>query len=481
MASEPLCPDPSLWRLSLITLHRDRVALHLRPVRNAVTCPACGTTSSRVHSRYRRRPRDLPWSSWPVQLVIHTRKFFCHHDQCSRRIFTEPFPGVLARYSRQTERLRRALLELAHASNGESAARVSRLLGYVTSPDSLISLQWQEQFPVPTPQALGVDEFALRRGCTYGTILVDLENHQPVDILEGKQAEPLTQWLREHQGVEILARDRAEAYALAGRTAAPNALQVADRFHLVHNVGDALKELFRSRRWEIPPASTAATPVKPAVTIEATPPVKEPRPTPRKQALWEAVQLQKDTGQSNSAIARELGVNRKTIGKYLAAERPPACAPRVGRRTKLAPYIPYLRQRWAEGCHNSSKLYADLVAHCGHRAEGAFLHTLVLTDVATGWTECLPLLFRTQEAVVQALGRARQLLPMGLLGLDTDNGSEFLNAELIGYCARERITFTRGRAYKKNDQCFVEQKNGSIVRHLVGYNRFEGEAAYRVE
>jgi hypothetical protein len=103
---------------------------------------------------------------------------------------------------------------------------------------------------------------------------------------------------------------------------------------------------------------------------------------------------------------------------------------------------------------------ADLVAHCGHRAEVAFLHTLVLTDVATGWTEGLPLLFRTQEAVVQALGRARQILPVPLLGLDTDNGSEFLNTELIGYCARERITFTRGRAYQKNDQCFVEQKNG---------------------
>lgn len=124
-------------------------------------------------------------------------------------------------------------------------------------------------------------------------------------------------------------------------------------------------------------------------------------------------------------------------------------------------------------------LEADLVAHCGHRAEGAFLYTLVLTDVATGWTECLPLLFRTQEAVVQGLERARALLPMALLGLDTDNGSEFLNAELMAYCQRERVTFTRGRAYRKNDQCYVEQKNGSIVRHLVGYDRFEGEAAYR--
>ena len=122
---------------------------------------------------------------------------------------------------------------------------------------------------------------------------------------------------------------------------------------------------------------------------------------------------------------------------------------------------------------------ADLVAHCGGTAEGAFLYTLTLTDVFTAWTECLPLLHRTQEAVVQALDRARQLLPFPLIGLDTDNGSEFLNAQLLAYCEQEHITFTRGRTANKNDQCFVEQKNGSIVRQLVGYDRFEGEQAYR--
>ena len=122
---------------------------------------------------------------------------------------------------------------------------------------------------------------------------------------------------------------------------------------------------------------------------------------------------------------------------------------------------------------------ADLVAHCGPQAAGAFLHTLVLTDVATGWTECLPLLTRSHDAVIGALGQARQLLPFPLLGLDTDNGPEFLNYELLRYCEREGITFTRGRAYRKNDQCFVEQKNGVIVRQLVGYDRFEGADAYR--
>lgn len=121
---------------------------------------------------------------------------------------------------------------------------------------------------------------------------------------------------------------------------------------------------------------------------------------------------------------------------------------------------------------------ADLVAHCGSSVEGSFLHTLVLTDIATGWTECLALPHRSQETVIQALTRARRLLPFPLRGLDTDNGSEFLNAQLLAYCQAEEITFTRGRAYKKNDQCFVEQKNGVVVRQLVGYDRFEGRHAY---
>ncbi len=122
---------------------------------------------------------------------------------------------------------------------------------------------------------------------------------------------------------------------------------------------------------------------------------------------------------------------------------------------------------------------ADLVAHCGTRAEGSFLYSLVLTDVATGWTECLALPYRSQHVVLQALGHAQQVLPFPLLGLDTDNGGEFLNAEVFAFCEREQITFTRGRAYRKNDQCYIEQKNGAIVRQLVGYDRFEGERAYR--
>ena len=121
---------------------------------------------------------------------------------------------------------------------------------------------------------------------------------------------------------------------------------------------------------------------------------------------------------------------------------------------------------------------ADLVAHCGNSTEGAYLNTFVLTDVATGWVECLPLLYRSRETVIESLDHVRKMLPFPMLGLDTDNGSEFINGDLLAYCVREKITFTRGRAYKKNDQCFVEQKNGVVVRQLIGYDRFEGEMAY---
>jgi hypothetical protein len=124
-------------------------------------------------------------------------------------------------------------------------------------------------------------------------------------------------------------------------------------------------------------------------------------------------------------------------------------------------------------------LEADLVAHCGTNIEGGYVYTLTLTDIATGWTECLPLLYRSRELVLAAFQRARRLFPFPILGLDTDNGAEFINEVVVAYCEQERITFTRGRPYQKRDQCFVEQKNGAIVRQVVGYDRFVGEHAYR--
>ena len=180
--------------------------------------------------------------------------------------------------------------------------------------------------------------------------MVDLERRVPVDIFEGIAAKDLTAWLQNHPQVEVLARDRAWAYRLAGQTAVPQAQQVADRFHLIQNVSQALKDLLHSRRWRHPefPGEPGTVP-------------SESRATRFKKGRWEAVRALKDSGLSLSAIARKLGLNRKTVGRYMASDQPPEYPGRPPGRSKVRPYLPHLRRRWIEGCHNASTLYREVV------------------------------------------------------------------------------------------------------------------------
>lgn len=177
-----------------------------------------------------------------------------------------------------------------------------------------------------------------------------------------------------------------------------------------------------------------------------------------------------------------LGISPATVDRLLAGVRRAGASTgrRGSKRTSfLKQQVPIRTFSEWEGAQ-PGYLEADLVAHCGGDVSGSYLHTLVLTDVVSGWTECLALLFRDQQLVLQAVRQARAQLPVPLLALDTDNGSEFLNSVLFGYCQQEEIIFTRSRPYKKNDQCFVEQKNGVIVRQFIGYERFEGLEPCRI-
>ena len=350
MGQESVCPETAYWKVLKTSVDGGRLVLHLIPIRAWVPCPLCGVHSRRIHSRYRRRVMDLPWFSWPVQLIIRARRFFCDSPGCERRIFVEPFPKALGRYARQTQRTRDSLLELSHCSSAELAARVARLLGFVTSPDSLLRLQRRELFPAILPRVLGVDEFALRKGRTYGTLMVDLERRIPVDIFEGIAAKDLTAWLQDHPQVEVLARDRAWAYRLAGQTALPEAQQVADRFHLVQNVSLALKDLLHSRRWQQPESSAELGSASP-----------ESRASRSKRGRWKAVRALKDSGLSLSAIARKLGLNRKTVSMYMALAQPPEYAGHPPGVSKVRPHLRYLRRRWIEGCHNARTLYREAV------------------------------------------------------------------------------------------------------------------------
>jgi hypothetical protein len=209
---------------------------------------------------------------------------------------------------------------------------------------------------------------------------VDLECRQPIAVLEGRTAEPLIKWLQAHPAIAVLVRDRADAYALAGRVAAPDGLQVADRFHLARNVSEALKTLLHSRRWHQPgtgfsPEPLPRTSVPPTVSLADAPPHAS-QPTPRKRALWEAMQRHRDLGESLRQIAHTLGLDRRTVRKYLAADQPLVYPARRPRPTQLTPHLGYLATRWAQGCHNARRLYHELVQR-GYRGSEIMVRVVV--------------------------------------------------------------------------------------------------------
>jgi hypothetical protein len=175
--------------------------------------------------------------------------------------------------------------------------------------------------------------------------------------------------------------------------------------------------------------------------------------------------------------ARVLGASASTIDRVLTG---PRCAAKGRKQRRMKPSVrrgvPVRTfADWNEPPPGYTEI--DLVAHCGESLSGSFAHTLTLTDIASGWTESIPLLVREAALVVEAVERVRQELPFRLLGIDSDNGSEFVNETMVAYCTNKGIEFTRARPYRKNDQAWVEQKNGAVVRRLVGYRRLEGIAA----
>ena len=341
-------------------------------------CPDCHQPSQRVHSGYTRTVTDLPWGEAKLCFHLTVHRFFCDSQPCSRKTFTEKLPEFVAPYARRTIRLASQQRETALALGGEAGSRLLEKLTMPTSGDTLLRLI-RNGATAPSMNSkvrvVGIDDWAWRKGHRYGTILVDLEAHCPIDLLPDRSAESVASWLKNHPEIEIICRDRAEVYRDGSSQGAPKAIQVADRWHLLANLREVLERLLDRHRVCLYAAAAKAEPQTEVKTEELAVDVPQKEPPrlskaeknrqatrERRLARYQAVIDLHRQGLKMRAIARQLGLNRRTVRRYLEAGSFPEMAQRRKVATLLDPFLPYLNQRWQAGTHNGAQLYREIKA-----------------------------------------------------------------------------------------------------------------------
>lgn len=334
------------------------VQVRLRSRYPSGSCPDCGRPSRRVQSRYLRRPADLPLCGRRVELTIVARRFWCDAVLCGRRIFCEQFDsGVLARYGRRTQRLETIVHHLGLALGGRPAAGFANRLMVPVSNDTLLRVvrrRIADQNDELT--VIGIDDFAFRRGQTYGTIVCDLERRRPVTLLPDRAQDTSRRWLAEHPSISIVARDRAGGYGEAIAKALPNAEQVADRWHLMENSSRAFLDAVGKSMRQIRQA-VGSNVVDPKLLTYAE--KLQYEGYLRRQETNEAIREMSKKGTSIRQIVRQTGHSRKIVRDVLRGQRLDVFRTRP---SSLDSWLPWLNGRWDEGVRNALALWREMKA-----------------------------------------------------------------------------------------------------------------------
>jgi transposase len=363
------------FQISRTFYNEVELVIFARAITPQAECPGCSQLSQRVHSYYQRHLKDLPVSQWQVRLELEVRRFRCLNPACPAQTFAERLTYLLPVYAQRTTRFSSAITELGIALSAQAAARVANKLKMPTSQDTILrTIKSVKLGSRATPRVLGVDDFAFRKGKTYGTLLVDLEKHRPVDLLPDRTAPTLISWLKEHKAIQIVSRDRSTEYTRAITQALPLATQVADRWHVLKNLRQSLYRVVNRHYSTLLKKSKTTSgwathfnldPTSPKLKLRQKRSVNEQAASQaslaRRQARYQQVKEAAQAGTSQRQITRELGINRETVRQYLASESGPQRASRTNRKpSTLAPYYPQLEQRWQAGCDNAVQLWREV-------------------------------------------------------------------------------------------------------------------------
>ncbi len=468
MERSPFLPLPDGMVIGQVEITPTQLTVEVISTQPYAYCPACGKSSDAVHCQYRRTVHDVPCGGRSVVLRLGVRKFFCRTATCERKVFAERLPDLVQPWARISNRLLEELKAIGLAASAEVSERLAPRLGMKVKAPTLLCYLRSIAPPTDAPvRVLGIDDFAIRRGDSYGTILVNLETGKPLDLLPDRTAEAVLPWLERHQEIEVVSRDRASTYADAVKRALPHATQVADHYHLVQNLREHLQRFLDRKRTCLPEVediplkamsasdqdrgrslldhmgigtrtvSAGGAPAEGTDQEQVRPAMpqtlmgqevelacltyaerKKKISRDKRLARYEHVLALHRAGMGQRAIARELQMSRRIVQRYLSSEGFPERAPGSGLRapgkSKLDAYLGYLRQRWNAGAHTSSRLFAEIKGRGYTGSESLLRHVL------GEWRTELPPRFR------QGLPRKQRLAPKPKKRRLSSRGASFL-------------------------------------------------------